>query len=1445
MPLVRYELRNEYSLANAELYRSAGKNEPDVLLEGVAMAGLVGIVRQLGDLAQFATEIFHDLYEEIMATAARGHELMIRVQLLEAKIPSVEKALVAGANQLHVAHTIGGDWHASIRTDQNHLTQSDLPCFMRTSYKECRGPPRFSILDKFDVGGAGACLKRYTDPSFFKTERASSQRKSENAQRERNTARLKKRVQRQRNGENAEVAVTSQQNSSAGLCRLHYSALDLAGPMCAPGNLLCIANQTLELKQREKIPSTGRALEDQAKDDLAMGEVTGFQLVKTSGKDIMHTEEKFVFVNGDKKRQVEIDLGSFDDVGGEAENFVDALTTMESEIETDSECQIKWEVDSEKVFERMETRSQACTKSHEQPVGYPFFLDVQSLYNGKFTGGVSNIQTSTASEKVLAADLDSGKQGTMVANCVSSECGNIVWRTDGSGMEVVHDHNNVKPLAPASTACNNFVQTPDAVLDHSSSFAFSNPELAPSLGCVHASEDCREKESTADLDSVNNCSIGQTTCDLTKAVLDDHPDVKPFVTAVSDVPITSASFAQQPDALLDRSSSFAFTNFESPDVSLNATTSACFDTKDAFFRFFTPELSIMYSDVKFASSMFTEEPFTVAESSAGVTDVKFQIFSSNLEKIDNSQPSFIFGHSNIIKSVSASEASKHKSREELESDLVPLITPDVGEIELEACSDVSELASGLHDVQNEHSYADLEVDNAKYEIPGECISCKKTLSEHENSSTILPGCKSQSEIEETHMESPTVNSHGKHSTEVCANQFSDSMNAKSLESSMDVESVGNQVLDVSSFEGAIQMKSVQACKGSLDTSGIISTTSNHREFKFHPELQFFQVPVNCTNVPLPENREFSGEMLGDKMLCRFDNSKVVGTVHENNLNLDSLTKDIPADMIQAELASVGHIHAPSGFASTTRNCCGRAINQFKKDETEAVEIAKCSEVSRYTMSPVTFFHSTSPAESTDSRLHNFASSEIKTGVIAEVQTGRLHAMPAASSADHIFLDNHPHDELATKHSSATFQSLHVGEQHQGYANEVSVASLSHVDAWGHDLSSSPQDEINISYSQPVIGSAFCNSFARSDYYPEIISPERSSSDIKATNLSPFCLLPEPVLPLQKELEEKGIADCISPLSNYLEKSIDEMQALKLLYTADGSKCGHQRSHAKHSSSSVSFSDHTMELATESAVLPEISMSTDEKLGSSRNLLISSLTNTLSPSTPRESTLTKIDDGSVEVGHKSSSIQPFPKPWTSTGISVSSSQSNNPHDTVFSTHQHESAGSEDLVSSSLITEPKTRGSIPQETPPPPPLPPLDWWITSPHKRSLTSIKSAAPPAPPPLPSKHRKPTKNSESQKTYIERNDSLIKAIASHDKSVLRKVIQQTQSLKAKSLTEREELFEQIRTRSFSLRRTAVKKYEIPRPATNINVSAILKKASAIRQAVGSEGDEDDDWSDA
>ncbi|OEL32068.1 SCAR-like protein 1 [Dichanthelium oligosanthes] len=173
--MIRYQIRNEYGLSDPELYAVPGEeDDPEALLEGVAMAGLVGVLRQLGDLAEFAAEIFHDLHEDVMATASRGHGLMLRLQQLEAEFPAVEKALISQTDHSNYPHDDGVDWHANLQLKQNMITQGDMPRFILDSYEECRGPPHLFTLDKFDVAGAGASLKRYSDPSFFKTEHTSN-----------------------------------------------------------------------------------------------------------------------------------------------------------------------------------------------------------------------------------------------------------------------------------------------------------------------------------------------------------------------------------------------------------------------------------------------------------------------------------------------------------------------------------------------------------------------------------------------------------------------------------------------------------------------------------------------------------------------------------------------------------------------------------------------------------------------------------------------------------------------------------------------------------------------------------------------------------------------------------------------------------------------------------------------------------------------------------------------------------------------------------------------------------------------------------------------------------------------------------------------------------------------------------------------------------------------
>ncbi|CAN4106164.1 unnamed protein product [Withania somnifera] len=411
MPLNRYQIRNEYSLADPEMYKAADKDDPEALLEGVAMAGLVGVLRQLGDLAEFAAEIFHDLHEKVMATAARGHSLTVRVQLLEAEFPLIERAFLLQTNHSSFFYNAGTVWHPNLRIDQNMVARGDLPRFVMDSYEECRGPPRLFLLDKFDVAGAGACLKRYTDPSSFKVETSSYALTTLDIQREKKTRKTKKRGSRWRNGETPEMLPTSHAklhqlfleeriengiNVPARCVKLkrklngfpfdqktgksymnkfleasspehkvvHEVSID-SSPLRLPstdvyGTLIDTEDirpprPDKEVMRRNKSASLSpsppqieesNALKlclDKVDQDLSHYRVREIsrRSHKSQSTDILpftHSvvDEKETAVDGESRTERGIHYES-DDVASEIDNYVDALTTMESELERDSE----------------------------------------------------------------------------------------------------------------------------------------------------------------------------------------------------------------------------------------------------------------------------------------------------------------------------------------------------------------------------------------------------------------------------------------------------------------------------------------------------------------------------------------------------------------------------------------------------------------------------------------------------------------------------------------------------------------------------------------------------------------------------------------------------------------------------------------------------------------------------------------------------------------------------------------------------------------------------------------------------------------------------------------------------------------------------------------------------------------------------------------------------
>ncbi|CAN8325171.1 unnamed protein product [Cochlearia groenlandica] len=193
MPLVRFTIRNELTLGGPELNRDAAVEyeEPKAILAAVEVAGLVGILRQLGDLAEFSAEVFNGIQEEVTLTASKCHKLTSRVRRIESALSPLEKAVLSQTSHIHFAYTAGSEWHPRMKNKQRHFVQSDLPLCVMETYEQCRDPPPLHLLDRFDLGGPGSCLRKYSDPTFFRKE-LSNQSKTDDVKVQRDQAHRKR-----------------------------------------------------------------------------------------------------------------------------------------------------------------------------------------------------------------------------------------------------------------------------------------------------------------------------------------------------------------------------------------------------------------------------------------------------------------------------------------------------------------------------------------------------------------------------------------------------------------------------------------------------------------------------------------------------------------------------------------------------------------------------------------------------------------------------------------------------------------------------------------------------------------------------------------------------------------------------------------------------------------------------------------------------------------------------------------------------------------------------------------------------------------------------------------------------------------------------------------------------------------------------------------------------
>jgi len=173
---------------------------------------------------------------------------------------------------------------------------------------------------------------------------------------------------------------------------------------------------------------------------------------------------------------------------------------------------------------------------------------------------------------------------------------------------------------------------------------------------------------------------------------------------------------------------------------------------------------------------------------------------------------------------------------------------------------------------------------------------------------------------------------------------------------------------------------------------------------------------------------------------------------------------------------------------------------------------------------------------------------------------------------------------------------------------------------------------------------------------------------------------------------------------------------------------------------------------------------------------------------------------------------------------------------------------------LVIDSDANLEFPKEpTPPPPPLPPLEWRGIKPHPDVATEKQDSLSEAINYAFDSKLLVSTISQQPKPAPVKYDENIEAMSFTPKSKqpdwqkLNEQKEGNQTANGKVMDEKDDFLNQIREKSFNLRRTATTRPIVTTTGApaSVKVTAILEKASAIRQAVGSDdGEEDDNWSD-
>ncbi|CAK9153744.1 unnamed protein product [Ilex paraguariensis] len=1422
--------------------------------------------------------------------------------------------------------------------DQNLITQGDLPRFIMDSYEECRGPPRLFLLDKFDVAGAGACLKRYTDPSFFKVEASSSGMRNAEVQREKKIRKAKKKGSRWRNGETPEISSKSHAklhqlfleecvgngigdparrvklkrrlngfpfDSKSGksymekflrtpspdhkeVHEISVSSSPLKLSPCSTGDS---GPEVLEIiavgynegsVQRKSSPSSsnirGTVLNPfmhQLSEDATDGVILTvpepsphFEADNISPTLHKLVDEKEIVVDEESKVDDSLDSDQSDDVGSEIDSYMDALATMESEMETDSEFRAKNDLG---FLNSGKQGTDSDANEHLQA----HFSDSQSTGNS-----TASDDWNSSSRKGISSLSYSDTPSTLAENSPSDEdvSAKLLSSTKilepqiiGMPSDQLFVNEEIPVIQPPELVASGgaSVEVGEIPSDRADagepSSGSHTTDLAPKLLTVGPGALLMEGtlvvselgETVSNYEELNTRFSGKIGTNLSDS-LSRTPDLVDVRSETRDDFPPTVSAENHPMDELDE---------EDPNVFPDASIHSLSILEGTVQKQSSESLSDDVSQTKHAESNCAKNLVNSPTSSphSVMSQVEEELFVQTLPEVETYNPDVKHG---IISEVDVvpldrevavvSEADAILSDGEVALNCNPVVdSPCTSNVVVKQVSEIlddvpplnldsAELGvsgsgeSTLDEALSTEDGEELGESTLKMDLIGSIAGTREFLSDISNSTNPVSLTEVHLHLDEKETETA---------------QFEHVLVAAAL------ASADNDVSDEDADSPSINLKMLQekslSCPGDGDWCALETVeaclSENYEESKKQEEVN---------------QQAFASPDL-DTILC--------STASSDHLESELLSR-VPDYFLAAEAENSLHLDDAPIIPSSSRHSGSdsESVSPQLDDFIENMEDASTSILKQQAVAssvPDSILSNTLPCDQSNSEFLNIVSDS---SLAAEAKNC-LHLDDSATVPSSSELGGHDSKPKSLQHSSLTEELRTPPEQNvNSQADQPDVELLSvtksssesfsqprqielpnemdHESHFGACSKSRPMDlpshssgvdplPESASHKLDVLDQATDPSIS---FFPGLV-PLPELSQINLEEIPPLPPLPPVQWRIGKLLHTSpaSVRDAaqynVDSLPSILPSAAEEKAQLG--YPTQGQVIQPSGSSLPPSAVEDKNSQHVYEhLAGNVVQSDQLSLQIPTILNhrnSEDNFITSCKTQSLDPllTLPaRYGEMPQHSSHAVESGMTRPSVDSI-LTLTNAGDAASTYEPVSSHQKPFQQQQlvapEMSFEVEKLEQSSGILEGKVVN-------------PYNRLVSQPseeygqtHHVFLTSEEEIAWSA-----VESEKPNGNGSS-KLPRPRNP-LIDAVAAHDKSKMRKVTERVQPQMQKE-NERDSLLEQIRTKSFNLKPAAVTRPSIAGPKTNLKVAAILEKANAIRQALaGSDEDEDaDNWSDS